>query len=108
MSNAYPASTGSDGAGSIPLPRYRTLVESCERFEAAWPTKQRLQIEDMLVGLADPEQSTLLRMLLEIEVELRRNCGEQPRPEEYRVRFPDDATLIDSVFSNSLARSIER
>ncbi len=33
-----------------------------------------------------------------IELELRRKAGQQPAMEEYLQRFPDDRTIVQSVF----------
>ena len=40
-----------------------------------------------------------------MELELRRRCGEQPTPREYRARFPGDGDLIDDVFGPAPPRS---
>jgi serine/threonine protein kinase len=70
-----------------------------DRFEAAWREGQRPRLEDYLGGSPRSERPALLRVLLELEFELRRQAGEHPTPEEYRPRFPGDTALIDEVFN---------
>ncbi len=40
----------------------------------------------------------LLRELLALELELRRNAGEQPALDEYLQRFPEDRAIVEPVF----------
>jgi serine/threonine-protein kinase len=69
----------------------------CNQFEAAWKDR-RPRIEDFLGDCQEPERSILLGELLALDLEYRRQNGEQPLPEEYHLRFPDDGALIDEVF----------
>jgi serine/threonine-protein kinase len=69
-----------------------------ERFEAAWLSGARPRIEDFLPGPA-PQNPGLFEHLLGVEVERRRERGEQPMPAEYRDRFPDCERLIKNCFS---------
>ena len=41
---------------------------------------------------------SLLKELISLEVELRRNVGEQFSVDEYRNRFPQDSLIVDDVF----------
>ena len=49
------------------------------------------------------QQPALLRALVASELELRRQLGERPAIEEYLARFPADAELIRSAFSEDAA-----
>src|SRR5262249_38447146 len=60
----------------------------CNRFEAAWRAGQRPRIEDALAEAAEAERAALLQELLALEVYYRRRHGEDPRPDDYRARFP--------------------
>lgn len=60
----------------------------CDSFEAAWKAGSRPQIEDVLGDAPDLERQALLRELVLIEVEYRRQLGQEPSAEEYRARFP--------------------
>src|SRR4051812_24228596 len=73
------------------------IDHACDRFERAWREGRRPLIEDYLAESPQPDRPDLLRQLLRLEVELRRESGETPTSEEYRRRFPKDLGLIDSV-----------
>jgi serine/threonine protein kinase/WD40 repeat protein len=88
----------------------------CDRFEAAWkacpafaapacsggpsgcdgPRKQgtqdtppRPRLEDFLGATTGPERAALLRELVLLEIYYRRRCGECPKTDDYRARFPE-------------------
>jgi predicted ATPase len=67
----------------------QSVDEACDRFEEAWRAGQRPAIEDYLTGVTGLARLVLLRELVLSEVSCRRRCGEAPRPEDYRDRFPD-------------------
>jgi serine/threonine protein kinase len=83
---------------SLPPTHWQGLLVVCDRFEAAWRTAQEPRIEDYLGEAPAADLSTLLHELLALELELRRDRGENPTPEEYHARFPGHAELIGSVF----------
>jgi formylglycine-generating enzyme required for sulfatase activity/tRNA A-37 threonylcarbamoyl transferase component Bud32 len=74
------------------------LEQVCDRFEAEWRAGRRPRIEDGLADVAAPGRPALLRDLLELELEYRRQAGETPTPEEYEPRFPDQRSLIQTLF----------
>jgi serine/threonine protein kinase len=82
----------------LPPTQVARLDRACDRFEDAWRAGHRLQIENFLSEVPEPERPELLRELLLLELELRRAEGERPTADEYRARFPGDADLIDDVF----------
>ena len=74
-----------------PHPRWsklKHLDQACDRFEAAWQAGERPSLEAYLGDTAEPERSFLLRGLVELDIEYRRQRGEQPTPHEYHERFP--------------------
>jgi tetratricopeptide (TPR) repeat protein len=73
---------------SLPLSFARRLDEACFRFEMAWKAGQRPRIEDWLRDMPEPERAALLRELIALEIEYRREAGEEPQLEEYQARFP--------------------
>ena len=73
----------------------------CDRFEAAWLAGHRPRIEDCLIDVTGPERTDLLRALLQLERELRRGDGDDPDPDEYRGRFPDDPRVIAEAFADA-------
>jgi serine/threonine-protein kinase len=86
---------------SVPLTLERLVDETCDRFEEAWRAGQGPRIENYLAGVAEPVRGVLLRELLALEIDLRREAGDRPTPEEYKRLFPDDGDLIDAVFASS-------
>jgi hypothetical protein len=65
---------------------------ACHRFEAAWKDAMtggiRPRIEDYLAGVPEAQRAELLRELVLLDLHHRGRAGEQPRPEDYRGRFP--------------------
>jgi hypothetical protein len=77
------------GEGPPPLSLGLRIEPACDRFELAWQAGQRPRIEDYLGELPEPGRSALARELIALEIDYRRRAGEDPRPDEYRARFPD-------------------
>jgi serine/threonine protein kinase len=75
------------------------IVDACDRFEAAWRQGARPRIEDFVEDCTDPELSERVRRLLELELELRRDRGEDPTSDEYAGRFPDHAALVEELIA---------
>jgi predicted Ser/Thr protein kinase len=76
-----------------------------DRFEQAWKQGPQPRIEEFLVEFDESRWPRLLEELLRIESELRRRASEEPSRDEYLLRFPDHAALIDVVFGSQPARS---
>ena len=55
-------------------------------------------IEEFLLRAPVGERNRLLAELLEIELDCSQRAGTFVDSEDYRVRFPDRAELVDSVF----------
>jgi serine/threonine protein kinase/tetratricopeptide (TPR) repeat protein len=72
----------------------------CDRFESAWRAGRRPRIEDCLIDAAGAERADLLHALLQVERDLRRGDGEDPDPDEYRRRFPDDPRPVAEAFAD--------
>jgi serine/threonine protein kinase/formylglycine-generating enzyme required for sulfatase activity len=78
------------------------ILRICERFEEQWRGGHRPRIEEYL-DLAEPYlRTTLLRDLLIIEIELRKQAQDEPSPGEYRERFPDAGAIIDDIFTGRI------
>jgi serine/threonine protein kinase/WD40 repeat protein/tetratricopeptide (TPR) repeat protein len=73
---------------TLPLSGARRVNEVCNRFELAWQAGQRPRIEDYLGDTPEPEQSDLVRELVALDIDYRRQAGEEPQVDEYRARFP--------------------
>jgi WD40 repeat protein len=87
-----------DGERTLRLSQALRINEVCNRFELAWRAGQRPRIEDYLGDAAEPERSDLLRELVALEIDYRRQAGQEPALDEYRTRFPGMSlapTLVD-------------
>jgi eukaryotic-like serine/threonine-protein kinase len=85
--------------GLVPTRIERQMDEVCDRFETAWREGDRPLIEDFLGATTGLERPALLRHLLDLELVYRGGFGESPVPSEYRIRFPGNDVLIDSIFA---------
>ena len=72
-----------------------------DRFEAAWRGGTPLRIETLLDDALAADRSFLVRVLMEMERELRHTAGESPQADDYRGRFPDYSDVVESVFGGS-------
>jgi tRNA A-37 threonylcarbamoyl transferase component Bud32 len=82
----------------IPTADWSRINAAADCFERAWKAGPRPRIEDYLAE-AEPElRAALLEELVRVERELRRGEGEDPAPEEYSLRFSQQADLIRAVF----------
>lgn len=75
----------------ISLGAERRLDKVCLRFEQALKAGETVRIEDYLGDCAATERAVLLRELLQLEIDYRRQRGERAGIEEYRARFPENA-----------------
>lgn len=75
----------------------------CAAFEHGWRSGERPAIEDYLQGTAPSDRTSLLSLLIRIEVRERLRRGEHPRPEEYETRFPQDRDTILGLNWTTLA-----
>jgi hypothetical protein len=82
----------------------------CDHFEQAWRSGLQPRLEVFLASVAPGERPELLLEMLAVELECRRNQGEEPHLEEYRSRFPLEGKVLESAFliaEQRLARSRE-
>src|SRR5262245_57885716 len=96
-----------DVLGSASLEQTRRVNQSCERFESAFRAAVQPRIEDFLAAACLDDRPLLLFELVALEVELRREQGEQPCPDEYETRFPDLAGVIEETLRAAHANSGE-
>ena len=69
----------------------------CERFEDAWQSGKRPRLEDYLIEVDELERAHLLRELIALDIDYRRQLGEKPVASDYQDRFPDlSARWIES------------
>ncbi|MEQ8789964.1 MAG: bifunctional serine/threonine-protein kinase/formylglycine-generating enzyme family protein [Pirellulaceae bacterium] len=78
----------------LPLAEFQQIDAACDEFESAWKGGAPFSIEQRIASLSDPLRSSMLRALLEVEVELRLADGQLPTADEYLARFPSDPSLV--------------
>lgn len=78
------------------------IDELCDRFEAAWHSDQKLNIEDCLTLVPEELHERLLAGLLPVEFELKRADSEHPVAEEYIARFETwTDVVVDALATDS-------
>lgn len=87
---------------SLPFSAKMRIDEACLAFEDAWQSQEQPRIEEYLGDFDEPERTGLLRELLLLDVDYRSKAGQQPTPDDYHGRFPNDAKLVRDVFRRSL------
>jgi hypothetical protein len=81
------------------------LEKACSRFEESWlscareQTGQRPRPEDFLGNLEGIERLAVIRELVLLDLDYRRQAGESPTVAEYASRFPDAVDLLREAFS---------
>jgi tetratricopeptide (TPR) repeat protein len=83
----------------LPVADMQQIDAACDRFEAAWRAGERPRIEAFLCQLSGPTQPRLFHDLLDLEIDLRVQSGEQPDRRFYHNRFPQHEDIIDAVFA---------
>src|SRR6478672_4577630 len=69
----------------------------CDAFEMAWRSDARPAISDFVGQATESQQSKLFYELLLVDLECRRNAGEQPSREEYLRAYPKFSSQIEGV-----------
>jgi eukaryotic-like serine/threonine-protein kinase len=79
-------------------PSFDDLIdERCDAFESAWRSGQRPSVVNFIGPQDAPFRNRLFRELLLVELECRRELGEQPTQEHYLREYPEFAAQVDSV-----------
>jgi eukaryotic-like serine/threonine-protein kinase len=82
----------------VSLDRARAIHRSCEAFEASWRAGEAPSISDYLGDLGPSGDEERFRELLALELELRREAGDEPTADEYVARFPGCEAVVCAVF----------
>lgn len=88
---------------SLSDPQLRYVDAACEELENALGSGETSPIEMLVERAAEQIRPTLLRELIEVELEVRSQSGEQPSETEYAERFSADSETVKSAFANFLA-----
>jgi WD40 repeat protein/tetratricopeptide (TPR) repeat protein len=75
--------------GTVPLSAARRVNAVCNRFELAWKAGPRPCIEDYRDEVPASDRSTLVRELVALDIDYRRQAGEEPTAQDYASRFPN-------------------
>ncbi len=86
---------------SLPLSLVFRIDRLCSDFESDWAAGRHPQIEAVLDQAPEPDRPVLLRELIALEVELRRESGETPTPHDYRTRFAQLAPDLDELLTST-------
>jgi eukaryotic-like serine/threonine-protein kinase len=72
----------------------------CDGFERALQAGEQPRIEDFLVAEPSLTRAVMLRELIELELDYRRQRGQQPDAIEYEQRFPEGREVLPLVFGD--------
>jgi hypothetical protein len=84
----------------LPLAAVRRIDQLCDRYEEALQAGDRPPLEALLDAVDAPHRPSLLKSLLEVDLEYRRAWGEEPAPGEYEYRFPEMGEAVRAAFCN--------
>ena len=92
---------------SIRNPAYLALTDQqlaeidalCDRFDQKLVKGDAPRIENFLAEIPETAREGLLAELLAMEVEYRTKKGDEPQPDEYIRRFPEQTGVIAGVFA---------
>ena len=76
-------------AADVPPALGRRIDEACDRFEAGWRAGAPPRLEDFVAGWAGDERAALLRELVPLDADYRRQRGEAGVAAAYLARFPE-------------------
>ena len=91
------ADTRSESAADMPVP-FDRVQAACQTFTAEWEAGGQTDLPTYLVKVAQDDQATLLRNLLEYEIHKRREHGESPRARTTSTKFPATRRSFVSCF----------
>lgn len=72
--------------------------ELCLQFVAEWKAGKRPDIATFLADVEDEKRRRILTDLLNADMMQRREIGENPTPNDYLERFPNDRPTISAAF----------
>jgi WD40 repeat protein len=82
----------------------RRIDEACDRFEAAWRAGAPPSLEEFAAGWDGNERAALLRELVPLDADYRRQRGEPRVTADYLARFPElNAAWIEDALGALLA-----
>jgi hypothetical protein len=82
-----------------PKDSFEEIDRACDRFEAEWRSGAEPQIEMYIAAASERARPGLACELLKLDIHYRRDRGDTILPSDYKSRFPDHASLIDTLLS---------
>jgi serine/threonine protein kinase len=83
---------------ALSVEAFERVHEVCLAFEQVWQCGLRPKIESFLEAAEGVQRCCLLSHLLQLDIDYRRQQGDEPLAAEYHERFPDSAELVEAVF----------
>lgn len=80
-------------------PTIQRVDAICDEFESRWQDGQRPSLSEFLDEARGVDRDVLLRELLAVELEYRRQRSDVVSADEYRQQFPDAAGVVTQVFN---------
>ncbi|MCG8587328.1 MAG: serine/threonine protein kinase, partial [Pirellulales bacterium] len=81
----------------------------CDAYEKAYQSGKKPDFSDYLEDCDDSERDSLFAELMMLDVEFRQKRGEKPSTDDYLVRYPEFAPVIETIaFKRGLASTIRR
>ena len=97
--NARETADEGDGVMNPSLADMIRVDEACDRFESAWRAGERPDPAVFLVEVVRSSRAVLLRELLALDLDYRRERGERPDPDDYRARFTEHPDVVAAAFA---------
>ena len=92
-----------DESSPAPLSQIQRDDRICDQFEAAWKAGPRPRIDAFLAEVPPAEWLELLRQLLVLDLDYRRQLGENPTLQQYHSEYPAlDLDQFAAVFAEPL------
>jgi serine/threonine protein kinase/WD40 repeat protein len=78
----------------------KQLDQLCDEFESRWQQDERPSLRQFVEDAPGSIRSKALEDLLQIEIDHRREKGEQPAVDDYLQEFSDRREIVERVFEN--------
>jgi hypothetical protein len=84
----------------LPLATRHALDRICTAFEVEWQAGRRPSLETHLERLDGAARCVLLRELLRLDVDYRKQRGETPAASDYLPRFSEHSEVLAAVIAS--------
>ena len=73
------------------------ISEICDQFRLAWAEGERPLISDYLIGADDKRRKEIIAALIEVEITLRRESGEDVEAVDYAAYGPEGVSVACQI-----------